>query len=153
MTFDEKADIRRTIKIGRPVSGVDIIAALRQWASENEGYSYYQKPLYSIDGTKVYDVGLVYNVDTIELLAEKFHGDVVIRHGYDLSHRGIVPSRSYECFGIGSAVLLKHESMWDNDLVAQKVQEVQEGLEQILGALYAVPRPTPEQSVQEQVAA
>ncbi len=124
--MSELIDIRRTIKIDKKVTGIELVNALKKVA-EQIGLKYSKKLLYELDGKKTLIVG-------IESLYP--HQCVMARTGENLFNNGIRLEDFYKKIGVGSSNELLPKMVYatsiDDCRITKAVERIRDGLEKIL---------------------
>lgn len=117
-------DIVRTVHVKKPVTGAQIVDALKQIA-EDVNSEYAQMPLKDTDGVQTLTVGLSNPYP---------YAEVSIRTGKGLAGVGVQLSKKYSVFGVGNAVWSgdKYAIRYDDSHVVNAVEEVRDGLERLL---------------------
>ncbi len=120
----DKPDVRKTVRVDHPVTGAQIVDALKQLAGEVRS-EYAERLLADVDGDKFLKVGLSSGYP---------YADVTIRTGQGLVNEGVQLQASYDVFGVGTTNWpgCKYAVGYDDSSVVNAVEKVRDGLEKLL---------------------
>ena len=122
-------DIRRTIRMQRPVTGRELVQALQQLVAKyNERINcreYVEHTVRDIDGQKTVSIGIASNYP---------YEDILLCEGQDLGNTELNPNTAYERIGVRNTSFpgMKYAIGFADTAIVDAVERIRDDLERLL---------------------